>query len=279
MDIPKRRFSGYSEVLGDAGRLVWRHPIAFLPVLYMLVGVAVLILVFAGLGVVSYGKGLEGLADATLGGGVAFLVLIAIVSFLFFMHAAALAIGVFSRVAAGKEASLLLAFRDAAGLYRRVIGLFFASLVVMLPLLVILGLLVLAAVMAIKGGALALAAGLVGVLIIALIPLSLFYQAWFLFARPLLAYTGKDAWSIIGTCWRLLWNDARFVLVVFLIQLGLGVAASVVSFVLSLPSVMGEGAWASAGSFIGSALSIIISIWSMVFVFRSFYLRYKPKVA
>ncbi|MBD3209705.1 hypothetical protein GF367_04815 [Candidatus Woesearchaeota archaeon] len=275
MKIPKTSFSGYGALLKESWRSLWQLPMTFLPAVYTYLGMLVIGLGLTGVARLAYG-GLE-TVDIKTGSIVAFVALGIIVAFLFGTHVAAVYASVFRRAARGKPITISEVFRDAAGLFRRSAGMVLAVIVASLPLLLLVGVTV---------GVMAVAATkpvlfvLVGFLALVFLLVFFGYGAWLVFLLPLLAYTKLGAWRMLGQAWALLWRDNSHVWVTYLIHFGIGVGVGValggVSVALSLLSSGEEPLWWTIISFL---VNIVVAVWLLLFVFRSFIARYKPKVS
>ncbi|MFP4523821.1 MAG: hypothetical protein ACLFO2_00700 [Candidatus Woesearchaeota archaeon] len=278
MHIPKKSFSGYGRLLAESWQTLWRKPMAFLPTGYSFVGLLAISAILLGIAQVAYPSELtatqiSSLIPLAVGGALLVLALI--------IHVGAMQMGVFRRIATGKDISFKESFKEANRRFIQMAGVILAGFVASLPLLIAVAGLFSATTWFLQQEFSMFVLFAVGFLALLILAGMIFYGAWFLFLLPLRTFERGSPWSVVGKAWRLLWNDARHVWLTYLINLGVSLGLTIALSVISAMLMVAAGTDKTPGAWqvIQTIINMVVSVWLLLFVFRSFVKRYQPKVA
>lgn len=278
MRTPKKSFSGYGQLLGESWKTLWQKPMAFLPTGYSFVGLLAISVILLGVASAAYpseltAANLPDIIPLAVGGALLILALV--------IHVGAMQMGVFRRIATGKNITFKESFKEANRRFVQMAGVILAGFVASLPLLLAGVGLFSSAIWFLKQPESFFVLFAVGFLALLIFAGMIFYGAWFLFLIPLRAFEQGNPWRIVGKAWRLLWRDAKHVWLTYLtnlgVSLGLTMALSVISAMLMVAA--GTDKAPAAWQVIQTIINMVVSVWLLLFVFRSFVKRYQPKVA
>lgn len=286
MKIPQKSFTGYGKALGDAWRLMWQRPIAFLPVAFAYVGLIILLgALFGWLFFTAQDVGITLTQDITkemfesimtpslisslIVGGAIFLLLAFIVGF----FSAALQLAVFPYVVAEKK--LKRPFALGKKFFGRAVGVGLLMFAMVLAPIVVIGLIVLLGTVfpTILGVILFTIAGVAA---IAALGAYFILGVWFMIATPIIAFKDVKVIPALKEAWPLLWKDASFVWLTFLINAGITLGVSAVFGIASLAYPTGESMLIFVPRTI---INLLVGVFLGLYVYRSVYLRYEFKVA
>jgi hypothetical protein len=275
MQVPKKRFSRYADVMRDAWFYIWRRPLAFLPMVYRLLGIFIIGLFV--LFIVWLLAGKTGLVtDFSRNSKAAVIILFVFLLLLFEFHVKSVQALLFSTIATHKKVEIIPLFKKSFSLYRRVaytmsmlilVGAVIASL--------IYGLFILSTSLAGVDSWTPVVMVLVGIIAILGFALALIFCAWFSFWLPIIVFEHKSPFETLKQCVLLLRFDGRFVWPIYLIKLAmiLGIGAILTMTSAILKGQLGQvPLWWDVAHFI---LNCILMTWMSLYTFRAFVVRYE----
>lgn len=286
MDIPKGSFGKYGQSLSDAWQLLWRRPVAFAPFIIVYGGVILAMLIaFASFASVAQSAGVglglefgeEEFAALVAAGLVPTAIIVVALLLLFAvvlgLYSGSLQAALYPKIVAQKPSKD--AFRGAWRFFWRLFAVMLITFcLVIVPILLVVGLFGLGVGL---GGAAGVALLVLGALLgLCVLAALVIMSAWLTFLLPLIGFYDLKVAPAFRQAWQLLWNDSSFVWLTFLISFGIALGAGIVLGLVTLPFPDGEPL---PLFLVRTIIDIILAVWLQLFVFRAFFLRYKPKVA
>lgn len=266
MKIPHERFSGYDTVLAQAWLLLWKKPLVFVAHAYITVVMSLFIFVFGLLAETLFA---EVTTNSQIVWAAAFTLLGLVVFFFLLAHTVMVGVRTYGLAVLKKDFSFRDCFRSK-GLFTRVVKILLALILVSTPLWMLLIAIFSAVVSAAEMNQSVAVFNwfLLGLFILG----AIFYNAWFVFLRPLLAYSKESTWGLINRLWLLLTDDPRTVWATTLFMLSIAFAAS---FIFTIINNSTSGI---VGSLVTTTGNIIVLSWLSVFSFMVYVKRYGHKV-
>lgn len=268
MNIPLKRFSDYTVPLKNAWQLLWQKPVVFVPAVYQLV-----LLLLVVLGIASVMANQE-ITLALLQENIPFIIGFLIVLMLIIFHVLSLQIAIYTKAISKKKLVFRTIIRESFMRYGRVALTSLLFLVIAAAIFgIIRGVFGIISLFLNEKSFVWILIIIVGLLAIIGFVIALFFSAWMIFWMPLVGTT-KSPIMVIKKAWTLLWKDPHHVWITYLIKLGITFSITIILSIVSARMRSSESWWIIVELFSNA----ILMTWLSLFVFSCFFSRYKVKV-